>query len=285
MAKLQLPGPMAETAFRLQRLSGQLAAQCPAVRGVAVRYVHFVHTERDLSDAERAILDALLSYGSGAEFASGAGQFIVVPRLGTISPWASKATDIARICGLPVRRLERGRLYSLDLAATVSPAELQLLWPLVHDRMTESVLSDPAAEASLFAEHAPRPLRHINLLRDGSKALAEANDEFGLALSNDEIQYLAKQFQTLQRDPTDVELMMFAQANSEHCRHKVFNADWVIDGKPADRSLFEMIKNTYAHAPAGVLSAYTDNAAVIAGAATAWFFAEKRAFSGVWPSC
>ncbi len=276
MTMLQLPGPMAETAFRLQRLSRQLAARCPAVRGVAVRYVHFAHTERALNDADRVILDALLTYGSEAEFASGGHEFIVVPRIGTISPWASKATDIARICGLPIRRLERGRLYSLDLTASVSAEELELLWPIVHDRMTESVLSDPVTEALLFAEHAPRPLRHIKLLKEGSKALAEANIDLGLALSGDEIQYLAKQFQTLQRDPTDVELMMFAQTNSEHCRHKIFNADWVIDGKPADRSLLQMIKNTYAHTPEGVLSAYSDNAAVVAGAETAWFFADPQ---------
>ncbi len=276
MTMLQLPGPMAETAFRLRRLSVQLAAHCPAVRGVAVRYVHFAHTERDLSNAERAILDALLTYGNKAELANGGRELIVVPRLGTISPWASKATDIARICGLPIHRLERGRLYSLDLTAPLSPEELQSLLPLVHDRMTESALSDPVTEALLFAGHSPPPLRHIGLLREGAKALADANTELGLALSDDEVQYLADQFEALQRDPTDVELMMFAQANSEHCRHKVFNADWIIDGKPADRSLFEMIKNTHAHAPEGVLSAYTDNAAVVAGSEAAWFFADPR---------
>ncbi|MEE8543060.1 MAG: phosphoribosylformylglycinamidine synthase, partial [Gammaproteobacteria bacterium] len=271
---LQLPGPTAETAFRLRRLSGQLAARCPAVRGVVVRYVHFAHTERDLSNAERALLDTLLTYGSQAEPANGGRELVVVPRLGTISPWASKATDIARICGLPVQRLERGRLYTLDIATTVSPEEFQSLLPLLHDRMTESALSDPVTEALLFAEHPPQPLRHIELLRDGAKALVDANAELGLALSDAEIQYLANQFEALQRDPTDVELMMFAQANSEHCRHKVFNSDWVIDGQTADRSLFQMIKNTYAHAPEGVLSAYTDNAAVVAGFETAWFFAD-----------
>jgi phosphoribosylformylglycinamidine synthase len=276
MTMLQLPGPTAETAFRLRRLSGQLTARCPAVRGVVVRYVHFAHTERDLSNAERALLDTLLTYGSQAEPANGGRDLIVVPRLGTISPWASKATDIARICGLPIQRLERGRLYTLDLATSVSPEEFQSLLPLLHDRMTESALSDPVTEALLFAEHPPQPLRHIGLLREGTKALADANVELGLALSDAEIQYLAKQFEALQRDPTDVELMMFAQANSEHCRHKVFNSDWVIDGQSTDRSLFQMIKNTYAHAPDGVLSAYTDNAAVVAGFETAWFFADPR---------
>ena len=155
MTMLQLPGPTAETAFRLRRLSGQLTARCPAVRGVVVRYVHFAHTERDLSNAERALLDTLLTYGSQAEPANGGRDLIVVPRLGTISPWASKATDIARICGLPIQRLERGRLYTLDLATSVSPEEFQSLLPLLHDRMTESALSDPVTEALLFAEHPP----------------------------------------------------------------------------------------------------------------------------------
>jgi phosphoribosylformylglycinamidine synthase len=276
MTMLQLPGPGAETAFRLQRLSRQLARCCSAVRGVTVRYLHFAHVERELTDAENSLLSALLTYGSNAESQTEGRELIVVPRLGTISPWASKATDIAKICGLPIHRLERGRLYTLDLGAPVSPEQIEQLLPLLHDRMTESVLSDPAAEDLLFAEHQPRPLTQIELLQHGEKALIEANAELGLALSADEIGYLATQFEGLRRDPTDVELMMFAQANSEHCRHKVFNADWIIDGQPADFSLFKMIKNTHAHAPAGVLSAYSDNAAVVAGAETAWFFADPE---------
>ncbi len=276
MTMLELPGPLAETAFRLQRLSRQLANRCTAVRGVAVRYLHLVHAERALTEAERAILDALLTYGGEVDPARGGHEIVVVPRLGTISPWASKATDIARICGLPIHRVERGRLYSLDLETSVAAEEIEGLLPLLHDRMTESVLSGPVAEAPLFADHSPQPLSEIPLLRDGSRALAEANVSLGLALSADEIQYLATQFEALQRDPTDVELMMFAQANSEHCRHKVFNADWVIDGQHTDRGLFTMIKNTYAHAPEGVLSAYSDNAAVIEGYEADWFFADPR---------
>ena len=276
MTMLQLPGPTAETAFRLQRLSRQLAAHCAAVRGVSVRYLHFAHTERELTAAEQEILDALLTYGSAVAWAGGGRELIVVPRLGTISPWASKATDIARNCGLPIQRIERGRLYSLDLSTAVSAEEIERLFPLLHDRMTESVLTGAVEERVLFAEHSPQPLNRIELLQKGTQALTATNVELGLALSGDEIRYLAAQFEALQRDPTDVELMMFAQANSEHCRHKVFNADWVIDEKPADRSLFQMIKNTYAHAPEGVLSAYTDNAAVVAGAEADWFFADPR---------
>jgi phosphoribosylformylglycinamidine synthase len=276
MTMLQLPGPRAETAFRLQRLSRQLAAHCAAVRGVSVRYLHFAHTESELTAAEQEILDALLTYGSAVAWAGGGRELVVVPRLGTISPWASKATDIARNCGLPIQRIERGRLYSLDLSTAVSAEEIERLLPLLHDRMTESVLTEAVEERVLFAEHSPQPLNRIELLQKGTQALTATNAELGLALSDDEIRYLAAQFEALQRDPTDVELMMFAQANSEHCRHKVFNADWVIDEKPADRSLFQMIKNTYAHAPEGVLSAYTDNAAVVAGAEADWFFADPR---------
>jgi len=276
MTMLQLPGPMAETSFRLQRLSSQLAAHCAAVRGVSVRYLHFAHTERELTAAEQVILDALLAYGSATAWAAGGRELVVVPRLGTISPWASKATDIARNCGLPIQRVERGRLYSLNLSTAVSAEEIERLLPLLHDRMTESVLTEAVEERVLFAEHSPQPLNRIELLRKGSQALTATNAELGLALSDEEIQYLSAQFEALQRDPTDVELMMFAQANSEHCRHKVFNADWVIDGKPADRSLFQMIKNTYAHAPEGGLAAYPDNAAVAAGAEAEWFFADPR---------
>lgn len=276
MTMLQLLGPRAETAFRLQRLSRQLSSRCSAVCGVTVRYLHFIHAEHDLTDLELATLDALLTYGSEAEQVDNGHKIVVVPRLGTISPWASKATDITQICGVPVHRLERGRLYSLDLSSPISLEETERLLPLLHDRMTESVLTEPVAEELLFAEHHPRPLMQIALQKNGAKALSDANSELGLALSKDEIDYLTTQFLALQRDPTDVELMMFAQANSEHCRHKVFNADWLIDGQSASRSLFQMIKNTHVHAPTGVLSAYSDNAAVVSGAEAAWFCADPE---------
>ncbi|HEY5623426.1 MAG TPA: phosphoribosylformylglycinamidine synthase [Gammaproteobacteria bacterium] len=269
---LKLRGPLAETDFRLRRLAGELNARCAAVRGVNARFIHFAHSERELTDDECRILDALLTYGSPAEFDPGGCEILVVPRLGTISPWASKATDIARVCGLPIHRLERGRVYDLDVGGSIGTEQLAGLLPLLHDRMTETVLTDGVTEAMLFAEHPPRPLSSVPLLAEGPEALERANAALGLALSPDEIEYLAAQFTTLERDPTDVELMMFAQANSEHCRHKVFNASWVIDGLPADRGLFPMIKNTYAHAPDGVLSAYSDNAAVVSGSDTRWFF-------------
>ena len=271
MTMLQLAGPPAATAFRLEKLRAELSAAAKTVTDVAVHFEHFVHLERPLDGAQQRVLAALLDYGGGAApRASGRQRLYVVPRLGTISPWASKATDIARICSLPVLRIERGRVFELAVRAVLTDAERRRVAPLLHDRMTETLLAEPPTEALLFAAHAPRPVRTVDVQKGGRAALERANVEFGLALSSDEIDYLAAQFAALKRDPTDVELMMFAQANSEHCRHKIFNADWVIDGRRAPKSLFAMIRNTHAHASHGVLSAYKDNAAVLAGAAAAW---------------
>ncbi len=195
-----------------------------------------------------------------------------MPRLGTISSWASKATDIARTCSLPVHRIERGRVYELAVRSVLTDADRQRIAPLLHDRMTETLLAEPPREDVLFAAHAPRPVRTVDVLAGGRAALERANAELGLALARDEIDYLAEQFAALKRNPTDIELMMFAQANSEHCRHKIFNADWVIDGERAPKSLFAMIRNTHARSPHGVLSAYKDNAAVVEGAEAHWFW-------------
>jgi phosphoribosylformylglycinamidine synthase len=269
---LSLPGPEAETAFRLEKLAGELAQAVPALGGISVRFEHYVHLERSLTDAESAVLEALLEYGARVR-AEAAGQPVyVVPRLGTISPWASKATDIARICGLPVARIERGRVYRLDAGRVLAAADIEKLLPFLHDRMTETALMMPPTESQIFAVHRPRPVAWIDLLGSGPDALVDANRELGLALSTDEIEYLSEQFSAIGRNPSDVELMMFAQANSEHCRHKVFNASWIIGGQPAEKSLFAMIRNTHAVSPAGVLSAYADNAAVVEGARAGWFY-------------
>ena len=270
---LSLPGPKAETDFRLDKLAGEVGRLVPAVTGIAVRFWHYVHLERPLGASEQSVLDALLDYGSRAPAASGGQALYVVPRLGTISPWASKATDIARISGLPVARIERGRVYSLEARVPLAAADVESLLPLLHDRMTETPLTAPPTEAQLFAAHVPRPVAWIDVVGRGRAALADANRELGLALADDEIDYLNEQFGALGRNPSDVELMMFAQVNSEHCRHKVFNARWIIDGKPAEKSLFAMIQNTHAVSPAGVLSAYADNAAVVAGPNAAWLLA------------
>src|SRR5436190_7546014 len=281
MTMLQLAGPPAATAFRLAKLRTELRALTPAIQDVAVRFEHFVHVTRPLDDRERRVLEALLDYGGAplalADRRAGARErYYVVPRLGTISPWASKATDIAKLCDLPVRRLERGRLVELAVDGRIGPTERAKLAPLLHDRMTETLLEAPPREEQLFAAHEAKPKRVVDVLGGGRKALERANGELGLALSSDEIEYLAAQFAALKRNPSDVELMMFAQANSEHCRHKIFNADWLIDGKPAPKSLFAMIRNTHAHAPGGVLSAYKDNAAVVVGAESRWFWPDPK---------
>ncbi|HVY64713.1 MAG TPA: phosphoribosylformylglycinamidine synthase [Gammaproteobacteria bacterium] len=274
---LQLAGPPAATAFRLEKLRSELRALAPSVTDVAVYFEHYVSLARHLEPAESRVLAALLDYGGGAAAPHAARRHLyVVPRLGTISPWASKATDIARLCSLPVRRVERGRVFELTTAAPLTPADVQRIAPLLHDRMTETLLTEPPQREALFADHEPRPVRTVDVLRGGRAELERANGELGLALSADEVEYLAAQFAALGRNPTDVELMMFAQANSEHCRHKVFNADWLIDGKPASKSLFAMIRNTHARAPNGVLSAYKDNAAVVVGADARWFWPDPK---------
>ncbi len=276
MTMLQLAGPAAETAFRLSKLRRKLNSITDAVIDVGAHFAHYVFLEQPLTERELEVLHALLAYGTPAAPLRAPNlaeikPLFVVPRLGTISPWASKATDIARICGLPVRRVERGRVFELAARRPLEAGEIKRLAPLLHDRMTETLLATPPGEALLFVQHRLKPARSIDLT-----ALHKANAELGLALSDEEIEYLERQFALLGRRPTDVELMMFAQANSEHCRHKVFNADWLIDGRRAPKSLFAMIKNTYAHAPDGVLSAYKDNAAVVAGPESAWFVPDPK---------
>jgi len=253
-----------------------MRARSAAFIDLGLRFEHYVHVSRDLAPREREILNALLAYGAPATKVKGDQRLYIVPRLGTISPWASKATDIARICGLFLHRIERGRVLEIKASQRLGRDDLLALAALVHDRMTESVLLEPPSEEILFASPQPRPAKWITLGDDAVGALRKANRDLGLALSTDEIDYLAAQFRALRRDPSDVELMMFAQANSEHCRHKVFNANWIIDGKPAPKSLFQMIRNTHARAPQGVLSAYSDNAAVVAGPDVEWFFPDPQ---------
>jgi len=263
---LFLPGAPALSAFRLERLLGLLREAEPSVSGVDARFVYFVDLVRALSPAEKVVLDALLETTEGAE--TGGQDFLVVPRLGTVSPWSSKATDIAHHCGLDgaVARIERGISYRLDVEAPLDAPSRRRLASLLHDRMTETVLLDVSELERLFVHHDPAPVGVVALGDDPVGALARANVEMGLALSEEEIGYLAEAYTQMGRAPTDVELMMFAQANSEHCRHKIFNADWVIDGEVKEKSLFAMIRNTYAHAPQGILSAYRDNASAMEGA-------------------
>jgi phosphoribosylformylglycinamidine synthase len=271
IAIMFLRGSPALSGFRLDRLLQAVrAAGGVEVIGLSAEYVHFVELHEGLSQDERAVLESLLSYGPALpEAAPGGHLLVVVPRPGTISPWSSKATDIAHVCGLArVRRIERGVAWHVSVAEGDRPGErvLSALRPLVHDRMTEVVLGDLAeAQARLFAHAAPAPLQRVDVLGAGRGALAVANREMGLALSGEEIDYLVESFTGLGRNPHDVELMMFAQANSEHCRHKVFNAAWTLDGAPEPWSLFGMVRETHRRHPGEVLSAYSDNAAVVRG--------------------
>lgn len=262
---LTLPGGPALSPFRADKLRDQLRARGLAVDSVSAWFVHFVDTGTVLDDSQSLTLTELLTYGEGAAPVSLPDGFVVVPRPGTISPWSSKATEIAHNCGLTesVRRIERGVVYAIEPAP--SAAQRALILPLIHDRMTQAVLSALSDAEGLFVTHEPAPLRRIGMLAGGREALSEANQALGLALAEDEIDYLVASFQRLGRDPTDVELMMFAQANSEHCRHKIFNASWTLDGVAQKRSLFSMIRNTHAENPGRVLSAYKDNAAVAEG--------------------
>jgi phosphoribosylformylglycinamidine synthase len=273
---LTLRGRNALSDFRLKKLSQRLHSIAPAITSVSAEYWHFVSLSDVLSAAQRQILDHILTYGaiSSSRGQSNASQVIVVPRIGTISPWASKATEIARGCGLgQVERIERGVVYYLASRSGqgLNTSERQALAPLLHDRMTESILHSMEDVSRLFQHIAPQPLTRIDLLKGGRTSLEQANRQLGLALSEDEIDYLLDNFQRMQRDPTDVELTMFAQANSEHCRHKIFNADWVIDGKPQPKSLFGMVRHTHASHPHGTVVAYSDNAAIMQGVETARF--------------
>ena len=264
---LTLSGAPAVSDFRLAKLLAAIRDRVDHVTRIDSRYVHFADLDRPLAGEEQAVLESLLRYGPADRGQAPEGRLLlVVPRFGTVSPWSSKATDIAHVCGLQaVRRLERGIAYHLVSARDFTDAEWSSLAAVLHDRMTESVLHGTAEAAALFRHTAPKPLTTVPLLSDGRPALVAANTALGLALSDDEIDYLLDAFRSAGRDPTDVELMMFAQANSEHCRHKIFNAEWIVDGERSDKSLFGMIRNTHARNPRGVLSAYRDNAAVIEG--------------------
>ncbi len=274
---LALPGPSALSPSRTERRLKAVQVRNPRLTSLAASYLHFVELRPGtvLTDGEERTLRALLTYGPGDRPPStsslAAVRYLVVPRIGTISPWSSKATDIARLCGLAgVVRLERGCLYAL----TGQVDDEAALLASIADRMTETVFRSPEEFAALARDSSPAPLTTVPLGQQGRAALVAANRSLGLALSDDEIDYLVAAFAALGRDPTDVELMMFAQANSEHCRHKIFNASFVLDGQPQPKSLFQMIRRTTEASPGGVLSAYRDNAAVMAGPEAVRFFAD-----------
>lgn len=270
---LELNGQSALSEFRLAKILDALKIIDGDVSGLDARFAYFVDVKGDLSADQRAKLDSLLLANDRlVEFSADASVVIAVPRAGTISPWSSKATDIAHACGLDtVLRIERGVAYAIQ-----GSDKLTLLASALFDRMTESLLLVAGDAARLFERHKPAPLTTVALMQEGPEALRRANTELGLALSDDEIDYLCENYSRLDRDPTDAELMMFAQANSEHCRHKIFNADWIIDGEARPEKLFDMIKSTTAKTPEGVISAYTDNAAVIEGSRGARLIAGSK---------
>jgi phosphoribosylformylglycinamidine synthase len=269
-----LRGSPALSAFRITKLLSRCQdAQLP-VSDIYAEYVHFADVSAPLSAEEHAKLQRLLKYGpSLAEHAPAGRLLLVTPRPGTISPWSSKASDIAHNCGLKqVVRLERGLAFYVK-APALTESQWQQLAALLHDRMMETVFSELQQAEQLFAHHQPAPYQAVDVLGEGRSALEQANVRLGLALAQDEIDYLLNAFTGLGRNPTDIELYMFAQANSEHCRHKIFNADWIIDGEQQPKSLFKMIKNTFEQTPDYVLSAYKDNAAVMEGSQVGRFFA------------
>ncbi|EIC9842833.1 phosphoribosylformylglycinamidine synthase [Vibrio cholerae] len=267
-------GSPALSEFRVNKLLTACREQQLPVTGIYAEFMHFADLKAELNPQELEKLEKLLTYGPTIQEHEPQGLLLLVtPRPGTISPWSSKATDIAHNCGLHgIKRLERGTAYYVEAETALTAAQIATLKTLLHDRMMEVVFAELTDVQQLFSVAEPAPMSQVDVLVGGRRALEEANVSLGLALAEDEIDYLVESFTKLGRNPNDIELMMFAQANSEHCRHKIFNADWTIDGVKQDKSLFKMIKNTFEQTPDYVLSAYKDNAAVMTGSTVGRFF-------------
>jgi len=277
---LSIKGASALSHFRKQKVLNALQAANPACTDVAARYIHFVELSESLDDAELDTLNKLLEYGPAVELGAlaDANEFLSIPRMGTITPWSTKATDIALHCGLnKIQRLERGVLWQIETSASMEPAELYAaVETVLIDPMTEMLLSNADKAKHIFDHAEPTPFSTIDILSGGIDALQTANQKFGFALSEQEQHYLVEQFTKLGRNPSDTELMMFAQVNSEHCRHKIFNADWTLDGETQSHSPFKMIRHTHAENGENTLVAYHDNAAVIKGATAGRFFPDPQ---------
>jgi phosphoribosylformylglycinamidine synthase len=292
---LSLHGSPALSAFRLEKLVASLKKCAPSIVNIQTEFVHFIFSKTALSSTQQNILKQILTYGAISDDALQPNThtpsrapiltlFLVIPRIGTISPWASRATDIAKNCGLEnILRIERGIAYYVKTnhGAPLSDAEKTALKAAVHDRMTEMVFGDLDDAQKLYHSAMPTPLCTVDILQGGKTALETANSEMGLALSVDEVDYLLENFTKIGRNPTDVELMMFAQANSEHCRHKIFNADWIIDGEPQDISLFGMIRNTHKLNPGNTVVAYSDNSSIVQGQKTKRFYPQNAQYQFV----
>ena len=274
-----LRGSSALSDYKLEKLLSALRSASVPVAAVSTAYIHLVDCAEPLTAEQKEVLAKILTYGPVDVAHQDQGElFFVVPRIGTISPWASKATDIAHNCGLHgIHRLERGIAYYVqpEDGQSFSDEQRQIIKSLIHDRMMQVVLPDMEQAEALFSAQTPAPFKVIPLTTGGKEALAKANVELGLALSSEEMDYLLSSFKNLGRDPSDIELYMFAQMNSEHCRHKVFNAKWEIDGVEQDKSLFGMVRNTFEATPDYVLSAYKDNAAVMEGSVAGRFYADN----------
>lgn len=272
-----LRGSPALSSFRINKLLARCQEIQLPISDVYAEYMHFVDVKKPLNESQSAKLASLLTYGSSLTPHNPEGYLLLVtPRPGTISPWSSKATDIAHNCGLDeVIRIERGIAYYVK-SSSINEQQIEQLRGLLHDRMMESVFNELEQAKQLFIHYSPAQVQSISMLEQGRSALENANEKLGLALADDEIDYLLASFTQLGRNPNDIELYMFAQANSEHCRHKIFNADWVIDGEKQPKSLFKMIKNTFEKTPDYVLSAYKDNAAVMEGTTVGRFYAQAK---------
>ncbi len=275
-----LRGSPALSQFRLDKLHQTLASNTPNVAHIYADFMHFIFSETALAPTQTNTLEQVLSYGPTAQVETPTGELLlVIPRLGTVSPWASRATDIAKNCGLTnLLRIERGIAFyvSTKNGEPLTSAEKTSLYANIHDRMTETIVLQLDDAQKLYHQDQPVPLNTIDVLGQGQSALTTANSEMGLALSDDEVDYLVDHFTKIKRNPTDVELMMFAQANSEHCRHKIFNADWVIDGVAQDNSLFGMIRNTHKLNPGHTVVAYSDNSSIVAAQKTKRFYPKDK---------
>ena len=285
----EFEGGNALSEFRVQQLLPRLQDIHGKVSGISARFVHLVASDHAPDAAERERLASLLTYGDPAQAAPDGPLVVVTPRFGTVSPWASKATDIAHNCGIAIKRVERITEFRIALKsglvgkASLEPGQLQEIASLLHDRMTESAMFDRAGARALFTELEAAAMEYVDVLGGGRVALERANVEFGLALAEDEIEYLVDAFKGLGRNPSDVELMMFAQANSEHCRHKIFNASFAIDGVPQESSMFGMIRHTHKVSPQHTVVAYSDNASIMEGGPVERFIAKSGANLGASP--
>lgn len=274
------PGPAALSHFRLERLQTKMNYVIPQVTGLSARFMHFIDTEDELTKEEYDVLSNLLAYGSLAdlkEMDCNGSLLLVLPKKGSVSAWSSKATDILHYCGLKkVRRIERGVQYCVKSTEKLTWGDQQLIANIVHDQLTESVFFDLEQAKSLFERHSPKPLQWIELLAEGQTALLDANQRLNLNLTPKDIEYFFQVFEKLDRNPSDVELKLYSEFNSEQSRHKIFNAQWVIDGKFKSQSLLRLIRNTYHANSRGILSAYQDNAAVMVGGEGGRFFSDPK---------